>query len=586
MLALTGTGIGRRVAIGKAMVLDRSRQEIPKYEVSQDQVHSEIKRFQSALARTRAELRRIQEEIPDHAPHEANAFIDVHLLMLQDPVIAEQPVRAMEEHSYNAEWALKTQADTLVEFFMNIEDPYLRSRKDDIHQVVNRILEELTMENDPPAASLDGNMAGRVVIADDLTPGNLVTLHHRGITAFVTSLGGPISHTAILARSLGIPAVVGLHHAVQYFHNGDLLAVDGQTGTVLVGLDQTLLTEFQQRQSNQAKREQQLSVLRNEPAITCDGYTVNLLANIELPEETDTLERFGANGVGLYRTEFLFMNRTEPPDETEQYEAYRDVLDALTGPITIRTLDLGADKQVDGGRAGGAAKINPALGLRAIRLCLSEPTLFRPQLRAILRASMNGRARIMIPMLSSLSELEQALEIVREVKHDLAREGIEFDSKVPVGGMIEVPAAAIAADLFANRLDFLSIGTNDLIQYTLAIDRIDDEVNYLYDPLHPSILRLINNVICAGREAGIPVSLCGEMAGDPDYTRLLLGLGLVEFSMEPTRLLEIKERVRTSEREKLMGQTQQILECADPAQLRMMVDQLNRDGEQKYELVP
>jgi len=452
--------------------------------------------------------------------------------------------------------------------------------------VVNRILEELMMENDPPAASLDGNMAGRVIIADDLTPGHLVTLHHRGITAFVTSLGGPISHTAILARSLGIPAVVGLHHAVQYFHNGDLLAVDGQTGTVLVGLDQTLLTEFQQRQSNQAKREQQLSALRNEPAITCDGYTVNLLANIELPEETDTLERFGANGVGLYRTEFLFMNRTEPPDEAEQYEAYRDVLDALTGPITIRTLDLGADKQVDGGRADGATKINPALGLRAIRLCLSEPTLFRPQLRAILRASMNGRARIMIPMLSSLSELEQALEIVHEVKHDLAREGIEFDPEVPIGGMIEVPAAAIAADLFANRLDFLSIGTNDLIQYTLAIDRIDDEVNYLYDPLHPSVLRLINNVICAGREAGIPVSLCGEMAGDPDYTRLLLGLGLVEFSMEPTRLLEIKERVRTSEREKLMGQTQQILECADPAQLRMMVDQLNRDGEQKYELVP
>jgi phosphotransferase system enzyme I (PtsI) len=586
MFALTGTGIGRRVAIGKAMVLDRSRQEIPKYEVSQDQVHSEIKRFQSALARTRAELRRIQKEIPDHAPHEANAFIDVHLLMLEDPVIAEQPVRAMEEHSYNAEWALKTQADTLVEFFMNIEDPYLRSRKDDIHQVVNRILEELTIENDPPAASLDGTMAGHVVIADDLTPGNLVTLHHRGITAFVTSLGGPISHTSILARSLGIPAVVGLHHAVQYLHNGDLLAVDGQTGTVLVDLNQTLLTEFQQRQSNQAQREQQLSALQKEPAITCDGYTVSLLANIELPEETDMLERFGANGVGLYRTEFLFMNRSEPPDEAEQYEAYRDVLDTLTGPITIRTLDLGADKQVDGGRADGATKINPALGLRAIRLCLSEPNLFRPQLRAILRASMNGRARIMIPMLSSLSELEQALEIVHEVKHDLAREGIEFDPKVPIGGMIEVPAAAIAADLFANRLDFLSIGTNDLIQYTLAIDRIDDEVNYLYDPLHPAVLRLIHNVICAGREAGIPVSLCGEMAGDPDYTRLLLGLGLVEFSMEPTRLLEIKERVRTSEREKLLGQTQQILECADPTQLRMMVDQLNQGGEQKYELVP
>jgi phosphotransferase system enzyme I (PtsI) len=558
------------------MVLDRGHQKISKYDVPKDQVQSEIKRFQSALARTRGELRRIQKNIPDYAPQETKAFLDVHLLMLEDPVIAEQPIRAIEEHSYNAEWALKTQADTLVEFFRNIEDPYLRSKKDDVNQVVNRILEELIMENDPKTATLDGDLAGHVIVANDLTPADAITLHHRGISAFVTSLGGPISHTVILARSLSIPAVVGLHHAVQYIQNGDLLAVDGHTGTVLVGLDQALLTEFQHRQTKQSEREQQLVALRDEPAITRDGHPVVLLANIELPKETDTLKRFGANGVGLYRTEFLFMNRAEPPDETEHYEAYREVLDALSGPITIRTLDLGADKQVDGGRVDGAAKINPALGLRAIRLCLSQPNLFRPQLRAILRASIHGRVRIMIPMLSSLPELEQTLEIVREVKHDLASEGIEFDSKIPVGGMIEVPAAAIAADLFANRLDFLSIGTNDLIQYTLAIDRIDDEVNYLYDPLHPSVLRLIHNVICAGREAGIPVSLCGEMAGDPDYTRLLLGLGLVEFSMEPTRLLEIKERVRTSDRKKLVRQTQQILGCADPVQLRTMVDQLNQ----------
>jgi phosphotransferase system enzyme I (PtsI) len=574
MLALSGTGISRRVAIGNAVVLDRGRHEIPKYVVPKDQVGSEIKRFRSALARTRAELKRIQKEIPDHAPKETDAFINVHLLMLEDPVITEHPVRTIEEHSCNAEWALKTQADTLVEFFRNIEDPYLRSKKNDVHQVVERILEELMVKDDSSPTTLDSNLAGRVIIANDLTPADAVTLHDRGITAFVTSLGGPISHTAILARSLGIPAVVGLHHAVRYIRNGDLLAVDGHTGVVLVGLDQNLLAEFQERQTQQARHEQELATLKNEPTITRDGYSVDLFANIELPEEVETLERFGGNGVGLYRTEFLFMNRAEPPDETEQYQAYRKVLDALTGPITIRTLDLGADKQVDGGRADGLAKINPALGLRAIRLCLSEPTLFRPQLRAILRASVHGRARIMIPMLSSLSELEQALEIVREVKHDLTREGIEFDSKVPVGGMIEVPAAAIAADLFANRLDFLSIGTNDLIQYTLAIDRIDDEVNYLYDPLHPSVLRLIHNVISAGLEAGIPVSMCGEMAGDPNYTRLLLGLGLVEFSMEPTRLLEVKERVRASTRNELMGKTEQILGCADPAQLRMMVDQL------------
>jgi phosphotransferase system enzyme I (PtsI) len=581
MLALSGTGIGHCVAIGKAILLDRDRPEVPKFEISVEQVKHEIKRFESALTRTRAELRRVQKEIPDNAPRETNAFIDVQLLMLQDPAITEQPVRAIEEHMYNAEWALQTQADTLVELFRNIEDPYLRSKKDEVHQVVDRILAELIIESDLPPTALDSDLADHVVIANDLTPADAVALYHRGVTAFITRLGGPISHTAILTRSLGIPAVVGLHHAVQYIQSGDLLAVDGYTGTILVDLDQTRLIEFQDRQTKQAEREQELATLRSEPAVTRDGHRVDLFANIELPEEVNTLERFGGIGVGLYRTEFLFMNRVEPPDENEQYEAYRKVLDALPGPITIRTLDLGADKQVDGGRADGTAKINPALGLRAIRLCLSEPTLFRPQLRAILRASVHGSARIMIPMLSSLSELEQALEIIQEVKRDLVRDGIEFDSKVPVGGMIEVPAAAIAVDLFASRLDFLSIGTNDLIQYTLAIDRIDDEVNYLYDPLHPAVLRLIHNVICAGSDAGIPVSMCGEMAGDPDYTRLLLGLGLVEFSMEPTRLLEVKERVCTSKRETLMGRIQEILECAQPAKLRTMVDQLNQDEEAK-----
>jgi phosphotransferase system enzyme I (PtsI) len=406
-------------------------------------------------------------------------------------------------------------------------------------------------------------------------PADVVTLHDRGVTAFVTRLGGPISHTSILARSLGIPAVVGLHHAIKYIKTGDFLAVDGHTGTVLVNPDHVLLVKFQQRQSKQLQREKELATLRDLPSITRDGYLVDLHANIELREDIDALERFGGDNVGLYRTEFLFMNRAEPPDEKEQYETYKKVIKSIGGQITIRTLDLGADKQVDGGRADGATKVNPALGLRAIRLCLSEPNLFKPQLRAILRASVYGHCRIMIPMLSSLSEIQQILDIVQEVKRDLTRAGLKFDTNVPIGGMIEVPAAAISADLFAKQLDFLSIGTNDLIQYTLAVDRIDDEVNYLYDPLHPSVLRLIHNVIRAGHDAGIPVSMCGEMAGDSNYTRLLLGLGLLEFSMAPPRLFEIKERVRTSHRATLMSQVWEILDCSNPTQARMIIDKLN-----------
>ena len=576
MLALSGTGVGRIIAIGNAIVLDRGPKEIPRYEVKSGDIQKEIERFRSAVERARMVLRKTQQEIPNYAPPETYAFIDVHLLMLEDPIITEQPVHAIKEHLYNAEWALKIQADVLVDFFSNIEDPYLRSKKNDVHQIVDRVLKELMAEIDPAPKELDDNLVGKVIIANDLTPADTVSLCHRGIAAFLTSRGGPISHTSILARSLGIPAIVGLHNAIHYIHTGDVLAIDSSNGMVLVGPDQHLLAEFHQRKKQQTLRRQQLGKLRGQPAITLDNCYAGLFANIELPEDIDRMEVFDAEGVGLYRTEFLFMNRTTPPDEIEQYETHRRIFEAVKGPVTVRTLDLGADKQVDGGRADGQTKINPALGLRAIRLCLSEPSLFKPQLRAILRASVHGQTRIMIPMLSSLAELEQALEIIRQVKRELEREAIAFDPNVPVGGMIEVPAAAISADLFAKKLQFLSIGTNDLIQYTLAIDRIDDDVNYLYDPLHPSVLRLIHNVICAGKNARIPVSMCGEMAGNPEYTRLLLGLGLREFSMEPSRLPEIKEQILSSKLERIKAPAQQILECTEPNRLHSLINQLNK----------
>ena len=497
--------------------------------------------------------------------------------MLDDPVIATAPINTIREQKKNAEWALKLNADRLITFFEGIEDAYLRSKQNDVIQVVDRIL--LSLQQAPAEADnrLAHDLAGHIVVAADLTPADTVMLRHRHMAGFVTRFGGPISHTAILARSLRVPAVLGLHGTIDYIHNDDLLVIDAANNTVLVAPDETLLAEFQHRRDQAQARTLSLQSLQTKKAQTQDGRIVRLLANVELPEDLDVLPDAGADGIGLYRTEFLFMNAHQQPSESEQYNAYCQVLEHSPGPVAIRTLDLGADKQVDGGRSNSQNTVNPALGLRAIRLCLREPDLFKPQLRAIFRAAITGQATIMIPMLSSLSELDQALMIIDDVKDELSREGIPFKSDVPIGGMIEVPAAAIAADLFARKLDFLSIGTNDLIQYTLAIDRIDDEVNYLYNPLHPAVLRLIHQIIQAGATAGIPVSMCGEMAGDPDYTRLLLGLGLREFSMECSSLPEIKQRIRESDINAQQATIEEILAASVPSQLDQLIAQLN-DG--------
>ncbi len=577
MLSLNGTGIGRGIAIGRAIIMDRWHDEVPHYHISESALADEAARFNLAIEAVRSSLKRVQHNLPADSPPETTAFIDVHLLMLDDPVISRQPVESIQDHRQNAEWALQNHADTLIAFFEEIADPYLRSKKNDVDQVVGRIMAELRQNDDKLQTELverDNPLEGRIIVARDLSPADTVMLRHRNMAAFVTSLGGPISHTAILARGLSLPAIVGLHDVIDTIRDDDLLIVDAATGTVLVAPDEPLLAQFRALQQQQRQRQRDLALLKDEKAVTQDGEAVTLLANIELPEDIDSLREGGAVGVGLYRTEFLFMNRPEPPSEQEQYEAYCHVVCAVEGPVTIRTLDLGADKQVDGGRPGPAT-VTPALGLRAIRLCLSEPSLFKPQLRAILRAAVHGDTQLMIPMLSNLQELEQSLLLIREVCAELEREAVPFNPRVPVGGMIEVPAAAVSADLFARKLDFLSIGTNDLIQYTLAIDRVDDSVNYLYDPLHPSVLRLIRNVIRAGDEAGIVVSMCGEMAGDPAFTRLLLGLGLRHFSMEPSQLLEIRQQVRLSVLAGLAKQAAEILECVETQALHDRVDQLN-----------
>ncbi len=567
--SLHGIGVSRGYAIGRTYLLERNQPEITEYTIPDAIVEDEVQRFLNGLAVARRQLRDIRARIPATASGDTTAFIDAHLLMLEDTTFTEAPIRLIRAHHCNAEWALKIQRDSLVRVFDEMDDPYLRTRRDDVDHVVRRIQRILLAEdpaylNDPGYAELVATrLEGRIVVADDLTPADTILMQHQGVLAFVTEYGGPLSHTAILARSLGIPAVVGARNARAYLGNDEPVIVDGRQGVILVGLDERILRYYRHKQQEERREQRELHKLKSKPAVTRDGVSIGLHANIELPEDAVAVREVAADGIGLYRTEFLFMNRADFPDEEEHLASYLHVIKTLEGkPITIRTSDLGADKQVDGGR-GGPVCTNPALGLRAIRMCLKDLAMFRPQLRAILRASAHGLVRMMIPMLCSIHEVCQVLRLVEETKQELRDRGLAFDERLPVGGMIEIPAAAVCADQFARYLDFLSIGTNDLIQYTLAIDRVDDEINYLYDPLHPAVLMLIRNTLRAGRRAGIPVSLCGEMAGDPRYTRLLLGLGLTEFSMHPSNLLEVKRAIQDSDVGALTGTIQRLLRTTD-----------------------
>jgi phosphotransferase system enzyme I (PtsI) len=573
---LSGIGVSRGTAIGKAHVLQQDALEVRELQLGAEQLEDEVLRYQQAVEVASRQLSAIREQIPEATRKDIVEFIDTHLLMLQDSTLAQAPIQHMREHQCNAEWALKLQQDALSAVFDEMDDPYLRTRKDDVNHVIHRILRILVSgAGEHGDASID--LAGAIVFASDLTPSDTVLLHHQGVAAFVTEFGGPLSHTAILARSLGIPAIVGVHSARRYIQDNEIVILDGEQGVVLAGADAELLEYYRQQQGAERDRRAGLARLKGTAAVTRDGVRVQLLANIELPQDMERTLAAGAEGIGLYRTEFLFMNRPDIPSEEEQLEQYMEVIRAMEGlPVTIRTLDLGADKKVDSGNIPGRSSSNPALGLRAIRLCLKDLDLFRPQLRAILRASATGPTRMMIPMLSNLQELAQVLSLLEETKEQLRTEGHAFDPHLPIGGMIEIPAAALTAACFAARLDFLSIGTNDLIQYTLAIDRIDDEVAYLYDPLHPAVLRLIQLTIQAGEAAGIPVSMCGEMAGDTRFTRLLLGMGLTQFSMYPTSILEVKDCITRSSRNEARELVESIIACNDLPEIHARLDGLNR----------
>jgi phosphotransferase system enzyme I (PtsI) len=574
-LWLNGIGVSRGIAIGRVQKLSGGDLEIPEYVIADDALDAEVARFAEAQARAKEQLQQVRAQVPaglGGTQDEIAAFIDTHLLMMDDRSLTDAVVTAIRSSRINAEAALKRQRDALMAVFEQMDDAYLRARRDDVQHVSARILRVLlNQERSLPAVDASAPSEPNVIVADDITPADIILLAQAGVAAFITEYGGPLSHTAILARSYSIPAIVGLHGARRLFRDGEAVIVDGDLGHALADPDHQALAFFRAKRAGQIERRASLSSLKDRPAVSRDGTRIRLLANIELSEDATHAADLGAEGVGLYRTEFLYMNRKGLPTEDEQYEAYARVVALVKGPITIRTLDLGADKQVDSGARSGPTPNNPALGLRAIRLCLKEPDLFRAQVRALLRASAHGDVQIMLPMISSVAEYRQAKAFIDATRQQLEREGAAMAAHVPVGAMIEVPAAALAAPLLARHCSFFSIGTNDLIQYTLAIDRVDDEVNYLYDPLHPAVLKLIRATIEAGDRARIPVAMCGEMAGDPRYTRLLLGLGLTEFSMHSASVLEVKRIIIEADVRALRAQAANLLETGDPQALELLM---------------
>jgi phosphotransferase system enzyme I (PtsI) len=569
LLALHGLGVSRGYAVGRAIVLGAAALEVAHYRVAPEDIEAECARFTRAITIAREELVQLAAGLPADAPPELDAFLHVHGLLLADPTIAHEPLELIRERGYNAEWALTTQGQLLAEQFAQMEDEYLRERGNDVRQVIERVLDELA-GTDKSAATpkgVDGDEP-LIVIAHDISPADMLKLRGGRFAAFCTDLGGATSHTAIVARSMGVPAVVALGSARTLIKDGDCVIVDGIAGVAVVNPSPLVMSQYHALQAQYALARADLASLRDIPAVTLDGVPIGMYANIEMPEEAQAAVDAGADGIGLFRSEFLFMGRAELPDEEEQYAAYSRVVQIMAGrPVTIRTLDIGADKTLD---EEVTVAINPALGQRAIRYCLARPALFATQLRALLRASAHGPVRLLVPMVAHQHEVVGLYAAIESARQELRARGQAFAERIEVGAMIEVPAAAIAIEPFVEAFDYLSIGTNDLIQYTLAIDRADPEVASLYDPLHPAVLRLIAQTINAGARAGKPVAVCGEMAGDTVYTRLLLALGLTQFSMHPQQLLEVKREVLQAHSNALRAKLANSLNRAVPFDLSVL----------------
>ncbi len=574
--SIHGVGVSSGIAIGRAHLVSNALLEVVHYQLPKHVIAEEITRFEQAVLTVKTDLEAIRQQLPKGAPAELGAFISTHLMMLADKSLSEVPKNIILKEQCNAEWAIKLQMDDIVGQFEQIEDEYLRERKQDVIQVVERVIKVLLGHPNqaPSKATSKRQESATILVAHDISPADAIQFKQHQFAAFITDVGGVTSHTAILARSMNIPSIVALQRARDLIRDGELIIVDGGIGIVIVSPSKEILAEYKLRQDEWELEQQKLKRIKSTKAITIDGTVIDLYANIEVPEDVTAVKAAGATGIGLYRSEFLFMNRREMPEEEEQFIAYKTVAEAMNGQeVTIRTLDLGADKQMNPDTVAECA--NPALGLRAVRYCLSEPHIFHTQFRALLRASHYGNIKILVPMLCTLAELRQTKLLLERAKLSLRKENIPFDENIKLGGMIEIPAAAINASAFARELDFLSIGTNDLIQYTLAIDRTDDAVSHLYNPLHPSVLRLIAMTLQAGAKLGKTVSVCGEMAGDTKLTKLLLGMGLRQFSMHPSNILSVKQQVLQSHSSKLNTAVRKVLNNDESEKIELLVNKIN-----------
>ena len=573
-IQIFGLPVSRGVAIGRAVLVASSRVDVPHVFIDPSLIEEEVSRMLVARDVVAEEFEVLKRDLPSDAPAELAALLDVHQMLLQDEALIGAAADWIRQRHYNAEWAVSAQLEVLARQFDEMDDAYIRERKADLEQVVERLLRSLS--KGVPSPVPDSNRDRRdfggdeplVLVASDIAPADMLSFKRSVFTGFVTDVGGKTSHTAIVARSMDIPAVVGARQASSLIRQDDCIIIDGDAGLVIVDPSPIVLEEYRFRQRQSELERSRLARLRHTPAVTLDGERVELLANIEMPEDGPTALEAGAVGVGLFRSEFLFMNRGgNLPDEEEQYDAYRRAVEAMKGlPVVIRTVDIGADKPLEGmtqSELRHESVLNPALGLRAIRWSLAEPSMFRRQLRALFRAAHHGPVKILIPMLASQREIRQTLDNIAHVKRQLTESGKPF-GEVELGAMVEIPAAALTLPVFLRHFDYVSIGTNDLIQYTLAIDRADEAVAHLYDPWHPAVLQLLHMTITQARAAGKGVSVCGEMAGDPIFTELLLAMGLRSFSMHPSQIASVKQRVLRADTRRLAPLIERILAADDP----------------------
>ena len=571
--SLHGIGVSNGIAIGKAHLISNALLEVVQYDIDIKNIPREVKRFEDAVNAVRIELNKIKSQLPSDSPGELGAFIDTHTMILNDKSLSVLPKSIIENEKCNAEWAIKKQMDSVVNQFDQIEDQYLRERKQDVIQVVERVIKILLGHSNQIAVKNKEKLT--ILVAHDISPADALHFKNHKYAAFITDGGGVTSHTAILSRSLNIPSIVALQNARALIRDNDLIIVDGTKGVVIINPTQEIQKHYKKIQDSWDNEQKKLRRIKTKKSTTQDGVTIQLFANIEVPNDIISVNASGASGIGLFRTEFLFMNRQDMPDEEEQFQAYKKVAEAMgKKPVTIRTLDSGADKQT----ALDNKKIspNPALGLRAIRLCLSEPKVFMTQLRAILRASKFGNIKILFPMLSSINELRQTKLILERAKVSLRKEKIQFNENILIGGMIEIPAAAISADIFAKELDFLSIGTNDLIQYALAIDRTDDAVSHLYNPLHPAVLKLIALTIKSAHKYKKSIAICGEMAGEPKLTKLLIAMGVEQLSMHPSHILSVKQQVLTSSIKNMKTSVLKLLNLNEVDKIETLLKKINQ----------